>query len=230
MIELQLRGNAYTKDRRLDRVEQFDERSHNFPIKPLLSSLPKKRRGYHWGYYPQLDQGREGACTGFSRAMEAAARPGVVSGITDAMARSVYYRARQLDPWAGEDYEGSSVLAAMKASTELGWYGLEPEYRWAFNEDEMAMAVAYRGPVVVGTAWYEGMYNADKDGYLRPTGQVMGGHAYLVPKYSTKKDGYWIPNSWGGSGQGWIHREDMVTLLRDNGECCINTTRRKVTA
>jgi hypothetical protein len=102
------------------RLVQFDERSRKFPIRTLLPDKP--RRSYTWRVYTVLDQGAEGACTGFSVAHEAAARPKVVKNITNDIARQIYYRARELDEWPGEDYEGSSVLAAMKAGTEKGWY------------------------------------------------------------------------------------------------------------
>ena len=213
-------------DPRLNRVPFFDPRSKDFPIRTLVAG--KRRRAYTWRHV-QLDQGREGACTGFAVAMEAAARPVAVKGITDDVARQVYRRAKEIDEWPGEDYDGSSVLAAIKAGTERGWY---TEYRWALGpgaeaaENDLALAVGYRGPAVLGTWWYEGMYSADEEGYLNVTGQRVGGHAWLVTSYSLKRDAYFTPNSWGGEGQGWIRRADMVRLLDESGEAAIPTKRR----
>lgn len=243
-MSTQLRGGFVTGDPRLDRLPQFDERSRQYPIRTLLAEIPKKRRSYTWscpvgrgpsGILPPggaLDQGREGACTGFSVAMEASARPVLIPGITNDIAKLIYKRAQQLDEWAGEEYSGSSVLAALKAGMEWGWYR---EYRWALGpgaaqaEEDLALAVGYKGPAVLGTNWYEGMYGADSEGYLNVTGRAVGGHAYLTNAYSVQRDAYWVPNSWGGAGCGWLRRTDVIRLLDEDGEAAIPTLRTKTT-
>ena len=217
-------------DPRLDRVAFYDERSKNYPIREMIR---RRRlgtlRSYSWRYQ-QFDQGREGACTGFAVATEAAARPVVVPGVTNETARGIYHRARQIDEWEGENYEGSSVIAAIKASIELhGWYD---EYRWALGpgpeqaEQDLAFAVGHFGPAILGTWWRTGMYEAAPDGYLKYEGDKVGGHAWCVTRFNIKK-GYWTPNSWGGEGQGWFSREDMVKALADQGEAAIMVKRRK---
>lgn len=220
-----------TSDPRLDRVPFFDERSKGYPIRMLLPDKPI--RSYSWQYV-QLDQGNEGACTGFSVTTEAAARPDPVFGDpvrkppkaadVDAIAREVYERAKQLDEFPGEDYEGSTVLAATKAAVERGWY---TEYRWALGPgpdaaaDDVCRAIAFHGPVCLGTVWKSGMWKADANGYLHATGTNEGGHAWCVTKYSKVRDAIWTPNSWGGAGQGWITRKDLTTLLAEDGEAVI---------
>lgn len=172
-------------------------------------------------------------CTGFAVTMEAAARPMPVFGdpvhghvdlaAVTATAVDVYHRARLLDEWPGEDYDGSSVTGAMEAGRERHWYNV---YRWAFGDPEVRagdaiLAIGYHGPVVVGANWYNDMFTADRDGYLHPSGGVAGGHAFLLSAYSKIRDAVWTPNSWGGEGQGWIRRHDLATLLADDGEACI---------
>lgn len=227
-------------ERVLDRKVHFDERSKNYPIRTLIRD--KDPRSKTWAFV-QLDQGQEGACTGFSTTMEAAASPVPVFGSPikykyfgasvepiNQVARDVYHRARQLDEWPGEDYEGSSVLGAVKAGAERGWW---TEYRWALGPraeaaaQDVILSLSWHGPVIMGTNWYEGMFNADVDGYLRVAGKVAGGHAWLLTRYSKKKDAVWTPNSWGGQGQGWITRDDLVKLLDADGEACIPVTRTK---
>ena len=206
------------------RLVQFDERSRQFPIRALVADKP--RRSYTWRVYTVLDQGAEGACTGFSVTHEAAARPCVVKGLTNDAARKIYYRARQIDEWPGENYEGSSVLAAIKAGMEKGWY---TEFRWAFSETDLALAVGYKGPAVLGINWYEGMCDTDSKGIIKPTGEILGGHAILCNGYSIKTGLYRLHNSW---GQGWgingecfIHKDDLASLLKDQGEACIPVIR-----
>lgn len=211
-------------ERTLDRVVRFDERSRAYGIRELVDG--KKRRSYTWACDVWLDQGQEGACTGFSVTQEAAAKPVVVAGVTNLTALEIYHRAQQIDEWPGEDYSGSSVLAAIKAGKEKGWYA---EYRWAFGEDDLALAVGYKGPAVLGVNWYTGMFTPDSAGFIHVSGELAGGHAILCNGYSITKNAYKLHNSWGKdwgiNGECWISKPDMIRLLAEQGEACIPLTR-----
>lgn len=225
-------------ERTFDRVVKFDERSKSYPIRTLVATKPL--RSFSWKHL-QLDQGSEGACTGFSATMEAAARPKPYFGNPDygttvdkipkinQLARMLYMRARQLDEWPGEDYEGSSVLGAAKAGQERGWWA---EYRWALGPgperaaQDVILALGYAGPVMMGTNWYEAMSRPRGNDALVVAGEVVGGHAYLLTRYSKSRDAVWTPNSWGGEGQGWISRADLVRLLAEEGEACLALNRK----
>jgi hypothetical protein len=67
---------------------------------------------------PILDQGREGACTGFALATVAhyllTKRYGL-KNLTQVSPWMLYAMAKRYDEWPGEDYEGSSARGAMKA-------------------------------------------------------------------------------------------------------------------
>jgi hypothetical protein len=212
-------------ERKFGRLVEFDKRSRSFPIRQLILAAVK-RRSYTWSCGIVLDQGNIGACTGFSVSHEAAARPVVVSGITNKVALAVYHRAQELDEWPGEDYEGSSVLGAIKAGKEKGWY---KEYRWAFGEEDLALAVGYKGPAVLGINWTEGMMDPDKNGLIKATGSLQGGHAILCNGYSIKKGLYRLHNSWGSewgiNGECFLSEADMVKLLKDQGEACVPVVR-----
>jgi hypothetical protein len=211
-------------DPRLDRLTEFDERSRGFRAVAGLEDRPA--RSYTWRCDIWLDQGREGACVGFAVTAEAAARPVIVTGLTDRDALAVYRRARELDQWPGEDYSGTSVLAGIKAGVELGWFR---EYRWAFGEPDLRLAVGYRGPAILGVNWYEGMRQPDDVGFVHLAGAVIGGHAILCLGYSKKRDAYRLHNSWGQDwgqiGECWITRDDLARLLAEEGEACIPETR-----
>ena len=76
---------------------------------------------------PILDQGQEGACTGYGLATVCnylLLRRRVVPDAVPVSARMLYHMARRYDEWPGEDYEGSSARGAMK-----GWHkhGVCPE-------------------------------------------------------------------------------------------------------
>jgi hypothetical protein len=168
-----------------------------------------------------LDQGREGACTGFGeehvRALSPYSQP-----TNDALAQQVYELARRHDEWPGEDYEGSSVNGAMKAARELG---LIKSWMWASTTDEVRHGLSYHGAGEMGTWWYSGMWNTDIDGFIHPRGEKVGGHAYALAGYKIMNGSrvYRIDNSWGPDwgvgGAAWIWEEDLQMLLDDQGEC-----------
>ena len=224
-------------DPRLDRLPEFDERSRNFQIRTLLSSeeLEQPIRAYTWGIpsWLTLDQGREGACVGFSWSHELAARPKPVSGVSNDSALTIYRRAQQLDQWPGEGYSGTSVIAGAKAVQEQG---LILGYSWAGAGtqrvlDDLKRGVAYKGPAVLGLNWYTGMFRPDSDGRIRPTGNLEGGHAIVMLRVRGEKfsdprfrNTNWLYNSWGarnGWPWGWLTDDDLERLLEEDGEACI---------
>lgn len=213
-------------DPRLDRRVEFDPKSRKFPITAVIPF--QKPRTKTWDCKVWLDQGQEGACTGFAMAHELAARPVVVRNVTNDYARKIYERARQLDEWEGESYSGSSVLGAVKAAQEMGKV---IEYRWAFGIDDLILALSWKGPVVLGINWYEGMYNPDEKGFIHVAGNLAGGHAILARGYSRKKKAILLRNSWGlkwgMAGDCWIGIEDLSRLLKEEGEACIPVQRIK---
>jgi len=191
--------------------------------------IPQKEpRSYTWPCGVVLDQGSEGACTGFAVAHEAAAWPCRVWSINNKTAREIYKRAQQIDEWPGEAYEGSSVLAAMKAGQERGWY---QEYRWAFGLDDALLSIGHKGPGVAGLSWYTGMMETDSKGFIHPTGVVEGGHAIMVRGVNVKKEYVKLHNSWGRSwginGTCFLSFDDFGRLLKEKGEFCIPVKRTK---
>jgi hypothetical protein len=115
----------------------------------------------------------------------------------------------------------------MKAGTEKGWY---TEYRWAFGELDLALAVGYYGPACLGINWYEGMCEPDSKGIIKPTGECVGGHAILCNGYNVKSGLYRLHNSWGPnwgiSGDCFISAGHMAYLLSSQGEACIPVIRK----
>ena len=82
-----------------------------------------------------LDQGQEGACTGFGLACvvnylrwRAAGMPKKLESVSP---RMLYHFARRFDEYEGENYDGSSCRGALK-----GWYhnGVCLESRWPYAE------------------------------------------------------------------------------------------------
>lgn len=232
MIQYQLRDGSKTTDLRLDRLVQFDEKSREFPIRELNEG--RKPRSYTWRCPSVLDQGPDGACVGFAWAHELLARPAEAQGVGYPFAMRLYREAQKVDPWPGEAYEGTSVLAGAKAV-----YGLvdKGEYRWAFSPDDALIAIGHTGPVVLGVNWYESMFNPDSKGFLRVAGRVAGGHAIVARAVNWREERVLLHNSWGPTwggvadapdGCAWISFADLARLLGESGECCVPLIRSEV--
>jgi len=168
-----------------------------------------------------LDQGVEGACTGFGAAHVEALSPRSRLDIDNSHARKVYLEARRQDEWPGEDYDGSSVNGAMKA---LRLFGRIKSYRWAFSMDEVRHGLSYHGAAEIGVWWMTGMFHPDMNGFIHPTGVKEGGHALALSGYRlfSGHRAYRLDNSWGEDwgqkGGAWIWEDDLEMLRTDDGE------------
>jgi hypothetical protein len=178
-----------------------------------------------WETGPIMDQGITSQCTAYS------AEQLLMSGpVKNQMYLTPHelYRLNQLnDEWPGENYDGSSVRAAMKV---LQASGLITQYVWAFNVDPVRRWLLMKGPVVVGTNWYSEMFKVDKrTGFVRAKGKPMGGHAYMLRGADDNlkcpdgsKGAARIVNSWGEGwgiqGKAWISYKDLDGLIKNHGE------------
>jgi hypothetical protein len=236
-------------ERTFDRLVQFDERSRRFRAVEGIEDLPF--RSYTWPCKTWLDQGPDGACVGFAISHELAAIP-YAYPVSDDFARLLYHRAQQLDPWEGESYSGTSVLAGMKAVQELHnkkGEKLISEYRWAFGLEDLIRAIGRKGPAVIGCDWWTGMFDTDADGYIHVTGSIAGGHAIMARgvRIRYRKDVPLVPNrmdsvdmdksyitlhnswskEWGLDGTCKISLTDMDRLLKEDGEAVIPVVRSR---
>lgn len=130
-------------DARPDRLDLRDR-----PYQPPLRSLPPRYPADAAlartlpGYVKAgliLDQGSEGACTGFGLACVAnhllwlrRLREGDTSPFAPVSPRMLYELARRYDEWPGEDYDGSSARGAVK-----GWHkhGVCSDWFWPYPLD-----------------------------------------------------------------------------------------------
>lgn len=245
----QMRNGTVADDPRLGRLIQFDERSRRFDIYDKLEDVGwPQLRGRTWKIPMLLDQGETSACTGNSRTYDMAGSPVPLkqpdgSMLDESFAQRLYQLAKKNDEWPGEDYEGSSVLGALKAAKKLGYVG---EYRWAFDIDDMMLAISHLGPVVVGTNWYDSMFEPQPNGVLEvdPSSSIAGGHAYIFNRVVVSNDikrtvlGRGVPlrrgtpllggvNSWGQhwgvAGRFYIWSDDYANILMNDGEQSVVT-------
>lgn len=194
---------------------------------PTLVEVPLHRdlADYRAARTQILDQGREGACTGYGLAAVAHYLLRVRKIVPDTVQvspRMLYAIARRYDEWAGEDYEGSSCRGAMK-----GWYkhGVCADTVWTAGSNapqvlshETAMDAALRplgayfrvnhkslvamhaaisevGVLYASASVHTGWEKVGQDGRIPFEDGLLGGHAFAIVAYD--QDGFWIQNSWG---------------------------------
>lgn len=202
----------------LGRLIAPDQRDARYLMRAVL---PTDWPGPDHRYYrtgPVLDQGSTSSCVGHAWRQWLSSAPLMTKSGPDAFA--IYHEAQRVDEWAGENYDGTSVRAGAKVLVSRGHIS---EYRWAYDALDIAVwLLSGQGSVVLGTAWYSGMFTPDRHGFIRPTGRIVGGHAYLCIGYSADAGRFRIVNSWGHgwgqNGRAWIQTADLVRLLNEDGE------------
>ncbi len=116
---------------------------------------------------------------------------------------------------------GDGTLHGM--ARQLRELGFIKSYHWTRDVDLLKRALYHIGPVIVGTAWYEGMNRPDLDGRVTVDGPRVGYHAWLIIGYDPGREAFRGLNSWGASwgqlGRFWIPQAAFAHLLKDGVGC-----------
>lgn len=210
------------------RIEDPRDDDYLFSSLPVPMATPTQK--YWWADGWWGDQGRTPHCVAFSFTHWVNDGPRLHSLFRNRRpaidTTELYCEAQKRDPWPGDCdnplYDGTSVRAGAKVLQEWGFID---SYYWARNTNEIAQAVATRGPVIMGTTWYTGMNRPDSDGFIKPTGTRVGGHAYVINGVNFTKKVFRLKNSWGRwwgkKGHAYLTFEDMADLLVPWGEACV---------
>jgi hypothetical protein len=165
------------EQRTLDWRPRFDTRSLAYRVAVKAPGIVERpARSRLWTRHAWLDQGREGACTGFGLAHCVSSSPRSQE-MTNEMGHEFYIRARIDDEYPGENYEGSSVLGAMKAGQH---YGYVREFWWATTLHEILVGISNYGSMEAGLNWHRNQFYPDADGFITPDGPIEGGHALEI--------------------------------------------------
>lgn len=224
----------------LGRLPAPDSRDEPYRIEARrLPPRPVHRVTKHWPLFEKpLFQGFEGTCVGHGWWHWLLAAPVIQKKILLGLklsARELYILALAVDEWTQNDWGdmqfGTSVRSGAKV---LKSKGLISEYNmtkdvytmadWLGGKDAEGNFVG--GPLVLGTDWTEGMAEPTKEGYIRPTGQVLGGHCYDLNGWNERRGVFYGINShddsprrpWGKRGRFMIAAEDVHTLMNRGGE------------
>jgi len=218
---------AQPKHRVLDaRPDTTDFRDRMY--EPTLVEVPSRidLAAYRAHGVPVLDQGAEGACTGFGLATVAnylLRHRRVVRDTTDVSPWMFYAMAKRYDEWPGEAYEGSSARGAMKGWNRHGvcagaaWLGpagaaasvltdaraadaahrpLGAYFR-VNHKDLVAMHAAIAEVgVLFATAVVHDGWDAPGADGLIPPGGTELG-GHAFAIVAFDERGFWIQNSWG---------------------------------
>lgn len=235
-----LRDGSEVQDIKLGRLIQYDERSKDYPVRPLLLGMADRvktnqitPRSYRWNVNRYRDQGREGACVLFALGHKVIGKPQERLNALNFDELIGYYRQAQLiDPWPetqeGKE-EGTSVLAGVKTLQKADYFN---SFRWIFGHKEGLkdgiLTLGYVSGLIMGSWWWSDMYNTDEKGFVSPTGQRVGGHAWYsygikirdknneytsdINKVSLDNTIVYNRNSWGPR---WGIGGDFKLTLRD---------------
>lgn len=173
-----------------------------------------------WEQGVQLDQGATPHCVGFGSAHWLSAMPVEDPGVTDQIGHSLYYSCKIEDGEPGEE-NGTYVRSAAKVLKNL--YRVD-SYYFAERWDEILSWLRIYGPVIMGTDWYDEMFDPDSDGVVHVGGRIAGGHCWLVIGDLPSQKMVICQNSWGPEwgdrGRFKLHYDDLAVLFLDYGEAC----------
>ena len=192
-----------------------------------------------------LDQGKEGACTGFGLAAVINLQLAQRRDERKVSPRMLYEMAKKFDEWEGEEYSGSSCRGAIRGwyntgvcSDKLGPYEAS-DVKWQLTLDQArdarktTIGAYYRinkrlsdfhaaltevNAIYVSATVHEGWRKKNvKKGAIPYKGAPIGGHAFAIVGYN--REGFFVQNSWGktwgDNGVALWSYEDWLENIKD---------------
>ena len=227
-------------DKGTGRVPHYDPRNENYRVADALARglLPRDvniirkiaramglRETRSWRQWMFFNQGAYPACTGYGSATLVAADPvrPKLDKLRALNPMQWYLDNQALDRSEGRNYsEGATTLAAMKVGQKYGYWST---YRWAYTMAEILPVIHDSTPVVVGTNWYESMWDRDSEGIARikPGSTNAGGHLWCINGYNPRRGLVRYASTW-DDGYYFIPVDDLRQLIEDEeGECSVVT-------
>jgi C1A family cysteine protease len=157
----------------------------------------------------------------------------------DISSRGIYETAKDYDEWPGTDYEGTSVLGALKATRELGFFS---ESDWPSNQAKRPPTIKpimkikgysklaattdvltrlKAGQPVAASIQIPSEFDNPKNGVVKlsATSKPIGGHSICIVGYNEETKLFKFANSWsekwGDKGYGYISENDLKAIWTD---------------
>ncbi len=233
-LQTPIRGRVYDV---LRDVPDIRDRLYEPTLNPLPNRLPLPRSLHI------LDQGNEGACTGFAlaAAINLLAQGKSASGKTRRLVspHMLYAMAKRYDEWPGDKYHGSSLRGALRGFFNTGacadtlWdspdvselsigaakdarnTSLGAYYRLRPILSDYHAAITETGVILASASVHNGWDNPADGRIATATGNAL--HAFAIVGYDD--EGFWVQNSWGRDwGKGgiahWTYK-DWATNIED---------------
>jgi hypothetical protein len=138
----------------------------------------------------------------------------------------LYREAQKIDEWPGEEpaYYGTSGRAICRAARE---HGLISEWWNAYTVDEVLDLLlgdtsdwAHAGPVIIGTNWYDSMFERQSDNTLAitPNARVAGGHETCLLGANLRLEMLYGINSWASMRLFRMSFAVFRRLLQEDGD------------
>jgi len=205
---------------RLGRRQLTDERDQAYGMSLALPVEPPALTHRVWVPGRVLDQGETPECvayawTGWELSSPVRDKPASID-----TPDKLYAEAQALDGLPDSE-GGTTVRAGAQVMRSEGRFA---NFLWAQTPHDLKAWLLQHGPVVVGTNWYESMFDPS-EGVVHIDGPIAGGHAYLAIGFSAHLGAYRCLNSWGSEwgqhGRFWISAGDLHRLVfTENGEAC----------
>ena len=232
-----------TRNEGFERLDGFllnavpDEQDlRDYPYEPALVQL--KRHILPPSTRTVLNQGSEGACTGFGLAAvinHLLAERGEARAVS---ARMLYEMAKKFDEWEGEGYSGSSCRGAVRGWNNMGvcsdslapYHDGQAGWQLTIGQAKDArvttLGAYYRvnkrishyhaalnevGVLYASAYVHKGWQNSSiVDGTIPHQNDRLGGHAFAIVGYDD--NGFYVQNSWGSA---WGDRGVALWLYED---------------
>jgi hypothetical protein len=242
------------------RVPKDWKHVEKYPLRSLRAAIPLKVDKVERlldvprQYVDEYDQGKEGACVGYSQSWMMSI---LYRRCYDAY--RLYATAQGIDEWPETPpEEGTSNRAGFEVLRTIGhwriWAGqtrspmLEEgisEYRWIANSDEGRAVIAAGLPLNLGIWWYDSFDRPEtrarfgdkpssrRKEYWLPmpdnVGAIRGGHAITAVAASDARQAFALCNTWGASYPFlvWLPYKTFDWLMGQDGECGVVTDRIK---
>jgi hypothetical protein len=168
-----------------------------------------------------LDQGQTPHCVGFGGAQFGNTNP-VDDKYTNDDGHAIYYECKVIDGEPNAE-DGSSVHSLARVLKNRGRIGA---YAWASDTATIIAWLRSKGPVVVGTDWYNDMFYPDASGLVTPTGGIAGGHCFVCVGVNSDGSILEFLNSW---SQGWAKKGHFYIKTTDFQNKLLNANGEAVT-